>query len=379
MNEIVLIIGSVISFIYLILILLLSIGSIKLKDFNPSKKNQQNSFSVIIPFRNEAPHLKALLNSFKNLDYPVRQFEIILVNDASTDNSESIILDFVTQNQTLQLQLLQLKNATTAPKKEALEKALKIAQFNWIITTDADCVFAQNWLNTFDNFIQSNNCDMMVAPVNFISDNSFLQNFQQTDFMSLMGATQGGFGIKFPFLCNGANLCYKKSVFMAVNGFEGNKNIASGDDIFLMEKFLKHDKNKVKYLKSFDSIVQTSPQKTWKEFVNQRIRWASKTTAYENITGKLVGLIVLSMNFWLFLSFIFLVLKWISPVKILFIWMLKITIDYFLLSRISKFYRTKIAITQYIIFSFIYPFYTVLVGFLSFGKGYKWKDRNFLR
>lgn len=375
MIDIILKISCLISVFYLTLILLLAIGVNKLKSLNGFKNHQQNSFSVIVPFRNEATHLPKLLQSVINLAYPNQKFEIILVNDNSTDASEIIVKQFIEQYSTIQISLIQNTFKVKSPKKEAIEMALKTAQFEWIITTDADCILPNKWLNSFDYLIQTTFCDMIVAPVIFSSDNSFFQDFQQLDFLSLMGATQGGFGIGAPFLCNGANLCYRKSVFLEVNGFEGNTNIASGDDVFLMEKFLRRRKTCVKYLKSADAIVQTSPQKTLKEFVNQRIRWASKTTDNKNNTAKIVGIIVLSMNFLLLLSLLF--LKWIPLFKILLLWMIKVIVDYALLWAIAPFYQTSISIKKYLIFSFIYPFYTLFIVVLSLWKGYNWKGRRF--
>lgn len=379
MNEVVFFVACVISVFYLILILLLTVGINKLKVFKGFNVNQQKSFSIIVPFRNEFDCLGALLESFKNLQYSSEKFEIILVNDASKDASVLLVENFILHHPTMQIRLLQNDLKAISPKKEAIDKALKIAQYDWIITTDADCIVPNLWLKTIDEFIDSTTCDMVVSPVIFTTNKSWLQEFQQIDFLSLMGATQGGFGIGFPFLCNGANLCYSKAVFNEVGGFEGNTTIASGDDIFLMEKFLKRNPSSVKYLKSIDAIVQTEPQKTIKEFINQRIRWASKTTAYENNSGKLVGIIVLSMNLWLFLSFLFLFLKWISLAEILLFWILKIGIDYSLILALPQFYQTRISVKKYLIFSFIYPFYTVIVGFLSLKKGYVWKGRRFLR
>lgn len=379
MNEVIFLMACFVGFSYLILILLLAIGVKKLKVFDGFKAHQQQHFSIVIPFRNEAQHLNSLLESLKNIHYPKEHFELILVNDASTDASVQIVERFRLQHPTISIKLLHNDLNAISPKKEAIEIAIKAVKFEWIITTDADCIVPHLWLQSLNEFITSSNCDMVVAPVVFTTDHTFLQDFQQLDFLSLMGATQGGFGIGFPFLCNGANLCYSKAVFNEVVGFEGNTNIASGDDIFLMEKFLKRNPSSLKYLKSVDAIVQTQPQKTIKEFINQRIRWASKTTAYENNSGKLVGIIVLSMNFLLFLSFFFLVFEWISMANFFFIWLLKITIDFVLLWPISQFYRSKISLKKYVLFSFIYPFYTVIVGFLSLKKGYVWKGRRFLR
>ena len=118
------------------------------------------------------------------------------------------------------------------------------------------------------------------------SKRAFLKGFQQLDFFSLQAATIGGFGAKIPFLCNGANLCYEKAAFRRVKGFTGNHKIASGDDIFLLEKFDKEGL-KTAFLKGKAAIVSTLPQASVGELVDQRIRWAGKTSATQNKTGKL--------------------------------------------------------------------------------------------
>jgi cellulose synthase/poly-beta-1,6-N-acetylglucosamine synthase-like glycosyltransferase len=104
----------------------------------------------------------------------------------------------------------------------------------WIITTDADCVVPKNWLSTLDNYIQSSNVNM-IAGVTYDCKNSFT-SFPTADLVSLQGATIGSFGIGKGFMCNGANLAYKKSLFQELNGFQGNDTIASGDDVFLLQK-----------------------------------------------------------------------------------------------------------------------------------------------
>ena len=109
----------------------------------------------------------------------------------------------------------------------------------------------------------------------------------------MIGCTIGGFGIKKPFMCNGANLCYSKEIFHELNGFEGNNHLASGDDIFLLEKMFKHFPKKTKYLKSDKALIITSAEPTLKKLFQQRIRWASKSTSYSNRFTKIVGLIVL--------------------------------------------------------------------------------------
>ena len=102
--------------------------------------------------------------------------------------------------------------------------------------------------------------------------------------MTLQGITGASVYKKFHSMCNGANLAYEKKAFNDAGGFEGIDNIASGDDMLLMHKIQKIYPDRIKYLKSADVVVQTQPQETLKDFMNQRIRWASKADKYP--TGK---------------------------------------------------------------------------------------------
>jgi cellulose synthase/poly-beta-1,6-N-acetylglucosamine synthase-like glycosyltransferase len=204
-----------------------------------------------------------------------------------------------------------------------------------------------------------------------------LDNFQILELLSLQGATIGGFGIKHPFLCNGANLCYKKNCFLELYGFSGNDNIASGDDVFILEKMLKKYPNKVKYLKSKGVIVRTKVEKRFSDMIHQRIRWAAKTTSFENSFGKLVGLIVLLMNFWLILLLLFAILNTISWQQVGYAFFIKFVIDLLLLYPTSVFYQQQKILKNYFIVSFLYPFFNVYVAVLSFRKSYDWKGRTF--
>ena len=275
---------------YAILIVSLTIGFSKVKEFRSKSNKEVTSFSVVIPFRNEAKNLSHLLESISKINYSNELVEFILVDDDSSDNSVAIIDDF--QNTRMTIRVIKNIRTSNSPKKDAITTAIAIAKNNWIVTTDADCIVPENWLNSLDSFIQENNSKMVVAPVNYKTENNFLEQFQLLDFMSMQGTTIGGFGIDFPFLCNGANFAYRKDEFLKLNGFEGNNTIASGDDIFLFEKFIKADKKSVHYLKSKHAIVTTNPTETTKQLIQQRLRWASKTSNYKYWFAKLVGLIV---------------------------------------------------------------------------------------
>ena len=212
--------------VYLLLIGSFIFGFYRLNTFYPQRTPLNVCFSVIIPFRNEEQHLPKLLSSIVQLDYPKQTF-VPLIQRYLTNTG----IDF---------KIINSQRISPSPKKDAITTAIHQAQFDWIITTDADCLLPQQWLNTFAAFSEKQPTKMIVGPVTYTSSAtpSFLTYFQILDFMSLQGSTVGGFGIGHPFLCNGANLAYKKHHFIQLNGFKGNDTIASGDDIFLFEKFI---------------------------------------------------------------------------------------------------------------------------------------------
>lgn len=333
-------------------------------------------FSVVIPFRNEAENLPNLLKTINTLNYPSEMFELIFVNDASEDNSEAIISNGI-ERSLFSIKPIQNKRTTHSPKKDAISEAIKNSKFGWIVTTDADCELPKNWLKTLDTFIQKNNPVMVCGSVLYKSNESFIENFQQLDGLSLQAVTIGSFGLKNPMLSNGANLAYCKAAFLEVNGFSGNDHIASGDDIFLLEKMKKTFPKQVLFLKSIETIVSTKPQNSWKNVINQRIRWASKTSKQKNLTSLLLGFLVLFTNISLLALPIFMVF---DPEN-LFVYgsllLFKIITDYLLLRQTSLFFNEKVVFWKFLWQPFIYAIIVLLVAFGSIRGNYTWKGRSF--
>ncbi|MDT8416682.1 MAG: glycosyltransferase [Lutibacter sp.] len=344
----------------------------KNKNFFP-----KNRFSIVIPFRDEAHNLPNLLNSVSVLNYPSELYEILLVNDDSQDNFNQIIEEFNKQNPKLNLHLIQNIRKTQSPKKDAINTAINLSNFEWIVTTDADCLVPKLWLQLFDQFIEEEKPVFISASVKFITQNSFLFHFQNLNFTSLMGSTIGGFGIGNPFMCNGANLCYHKKTFLELNGFEGNDNIASGDDIFLMEKMMKAYPKKVKFLKSDENMVETNAENTWKLFINQQIRWASKSVSYTNFFAKYVGIVVFLENLTVLVLGILAILFPKFWFYFMLIFTLKIIVDFMLIAQSSIFLKNTKSLKYYLPVSLLYPLFIVFIGYLSTFKNHEWKGRSF--
>ncbi len=382
------IIGGILIIVYLIAIGMLIYGyqNISEFDFNTSKEtvSPKTRFSIIIPFRNEAENLPVLLESIKNLNYPENLYEIIFVDDESEDDSvkiiENLIKPFNLASTTLsdlkvQFKIINNNRSSASPKKDAITEAISISEYDWILTTDADCKLPKDWLLAFDSYIQQHQPTMLVGPVKYFSEKGLINQYQQLDNFSLQTATVGLFGIQSPLLCNGANLAYKKEEFKAVSGFLGNNHIASGDDIFLLEKFRKRNPKRVQFIKSRDAIVITRPQNSWKSIINQRIRWASKTSKQKDIYTKLLGVIVFLSNLFVLSGLALCFLNTVFIFYFITFLAVKIIIDYTVLCQTSTFFGSKINVPYFLLNTLIYPIITVVVVAKALKGNYYWKGR----
>ena len=354
--------------IYILFIGQLIYGFNRMKRFSKKEFTPKTSFSIVVPFRNEKENLPNLLHSISLLNYPKELVEVILVDD----DSEEV---FSVQYSVFSLKVIKNIRKSNSPKKDAIEAAIQVAKNDWIITTDGDCLVQKDWLSIYDQYIQENEVKMVASGVCYIPKSGFLSAFQNLDFLSLQGATIGSFGINQPFMCNGANFAYSKAFFKELNGFQENNSIASGDDVFLLQKAVSVTPKKVGFLLSKESIVATKPVDTWTELFQQRVRWASKSTGYSSSYGKTLALVVFGGNLVWILSF-FLWLSGILDQNIFMLFVaLKFLIDFNLLFKTANFFESKL---QYVLASsLLYPFFSVSVVVYSFFGKYSWKGRNF--
>ena len=367
---------GIIGLFYLLLIFYLLFGFGKLPVSRTMGTEIVNSFSIVIPFRNEGRNLKMLFSSLKSLEYPREAYEILLVNDDSEDDSEALCREFIQENPELQVKLLNSVRVSASPKKDAILVAISESQFEYILTTDADCTVPVGWLGAYNSFIEEMGAELIAGPVVLKKEPGFLNRFQELDVLSLQAATMGAFGVEKPIMCNGANLCYRKAGFLEVEGFRGNGNIASGDDIFLLGKFVVRNK-KTGFLKNPEATVTTCAQPDLRSLFSQRIRWAAKTSSYEDAFAKLVGIAVLLMNLVLVVELALLLFGFDVKQILLLSFLFKFNADFLLLYRGAHFFGREKSMKSYFWASLLYPFFCTSIGIFSLFSGYNWKGRRF--
>ncbi len=334
------------------------------------------SISVIVPARNEAENIACCVQSLCSQQYPAHLLQVIVVDDNSTDNTAEIVRNIVFEGtELICIQLGRAEN-NTAPKKRAIEAGIAAARGQLIVTTDADCIAGKEWLKNIAAFHEQSRNVFIAAPVKMCDTNSVLSKFQALDFLTMQGITGASVFKRFHNMCNGANLAYEKKVFYEVGGFSGIDTIASGDDMLLMHKVAKQYPQRVGFIKSPDAIVTTATAITWKEFLQQRIRWASKATHYHQPNIFFVLLLVYLTN----LSFIGLLASafWQPNALLLFVLLClaKFFAEFFFVKDIAVFFKQAHLLPWLLVLQPLHIVYIVISGFLGQVKTYEWKGRK---
>ena len=370
---------------YAVLIISYRQNWLKAESYQPENRNQNTTLiTVVIPARNEEKNIGHCIESILLQTYPIQLFEVIIVDDNSIDSTSAIVTSFNQKN----INLIKLSDFAgnedlNSYKKKAIETAISLAKGNLIVTTDADCIVPPEWLKTIASYYEDTGSVFIAAPVAYTdilpADSAFkkfFKIFQSLDFIGLQGITGASVYKKIHNMCNGANLAYEKKTFYEVNGFEGIDNIASGDDMLLMHKIQKKYPDKIRYLKSTNVIVQTQQAETIKEFINQRIRWASKADRYPDIKITTVLFLVYFLNAWIFFIAVYSFFFSRSFYLFLLLFTVKTTVELFFLFPVAKFFGKQKLLWWLLPSQPFHIIYTLIAGWLGKFGSYTWKERK---
>ncbi len=336
--------------------------------------------SIIVAARNEEMNIHQLLETLCKQTYPASFTEIIIVDDHSDDHTATIVRQYADRYSHIKYIALAeytgLYPATIAFKKLALRVGIENSRGELIITTDADCVVPGEWISTMVHYYQQFNWQFIAAPVRLMTRSGFLDIFQTLDFLTLQGITGAAVYKKMYALCNGANMAFTRNAFNIVNGYKGIDHIPSGDDLLLMHKITQAFPDAYGYIKSEKCMVDTYPPASWKAFLQQRIRWASKAGYYKDkdltttlILVYLVNLCFIILGVAAFFSFTWLVFFFL----LLFA---KVLIEFPFMQAVAAFFRQRKFIKYFPLMQIPHIIYIVGAGMLGKLRQYEWKSRN---
>lgn len=373
--------GFIIAASYLLLIFSLYRGWSHVKTFPKvgGVQTKKVQVSIVIPARNEEKNIGALFNDINEQQYPQSWTEIIIVDDGSADSTVEVVRQWH-QEKLIEMKLIQLQEQVTnhSPKKRALSEGINYASGDLIITTDADCRVGKGWLSTIVSHYLKTKARMLSGPVRLSPLKSFFSKIQALEFSSLVGSGAGAIGRGKPLMCNGANLAFEKEAFDEVGGYAGNETYASGDDVFLMLKMKEtYGSGAISFVKDAEAIVDTPPKAGWKEFINQRTRWASKAKAYKNLFSLFASGVVFLFAVVLLLATLGFLTGTVSTESFLALWALKLFSDFIFLARINRFLNQSFLMRYYFPAQLFVVVYTIIAGFLGNFGSFSWKGRSY--
>lgn len=335
----------------------------------------ENTFTIILPIRNEEANVENLLIQFDHQSYPKSQYEVIVVDDNSEDNSSNIVKSLVDK---VSYKLIYLDSKEQIGKKSSITKGVLNATNDIIITIDGDCSVGYHWLKSHASSYIKEETVMIAGPVVMFGD-SLVADFQLVEFSSLIGVGAAALNSGNPLTCNGANMSYRRKVFLEVNGYHGNEHIPSGDDEFLLQKIASKYPKGIQFLKNKQAIVRTPAKENFIELMNQRLRWSSKWKYHKGLFPKLSSLYFF-LDYLVYLVAGVIILSKGGQFNLyLTIVALRVLFDLIFIVSLSRFFELSLFKTIFIgfILHVIYPVFVAFLGLASIFGTYSWKGRKY--
>ena len=229
--------------------------------------------TTIIPARNAADTIAALLQDVNAQHYPKELTDVLVVDDGSEDATAQIARGMM--RTWPQLRVITLVGDARG-KKAAITEGVLQAGGELILLTDADTRVDRDRSATLGRHWDATKADLVLMPVRTQGE-GLLGGLQEDEQAALSGAAAGSGMTGGPVLANGANMAFTRSAFAAVGGYDGDR-LASGDDMFLLRRMQRAGR-KVSYLMDRDALVTVEGERTWRAFFSQRLRWAGKMRA----------------------------------------------------------------------------------------------------
>jgi len=334
--------------------------------------------TVIVIARNEEQYITSCIQSIQNQNYTDACYEVLIFDDFSTDST----IDLSSQFESPQVRIIHLaeyinENQSGSNKKKAIEIGVEQAKGNYILVTDADCICPPDWIRSCVTALEHRGLNFVAGPVNCLKTDSFIGMYQVLDLAGLLIITGAGFNNRIIQSANGANMGFRKGAFESVGGYDGFKHLASGDDLFLLQKIEAAYPGTAGYIKSRSCMVTTRPQWGIRSFMDQRIRWASKIRAISHQSTRLMLIFMMTYYFLIVGTFL---LAWVQPgwivvFSILFI--SKMIADHSIIRAGLEFTGQQVPVRLYFQAEIFQILYSLVVGIrLLFRRSYTWKGRR---
>ncbi|MAG21324.1 MAG: glycosyltransferase [Candidatus Marinimicrobia bacterium] len=276
----------------------------------------QPFITVVLPAKNERDHIHRILREVVHQTYPKEKYEVIVVDDESTDITPNVTHAFMEKYDNVHFLSTEGSASPLRNKKRPLDIGIRSARGEIILLTDADCHISSQWIESMVSCFTPDT-GLVIGHAEIDHPETAMQQIEALDFLLLMGAARGTASLGFPFACTGQNLAYRKEVFEQAGGFSSFADAAGGDDNLLLQNIKQHKEWTITTAFDRASYVSTPPLPNLRPFISQRIRWAADSLSVRQtdmffffviIVTFLANLLILLLAASLLFS-----LKWFFP------------------------------------------------------------------
>jgi cellulose synthase/poly-beta-1,6-N-acetylglucosamine synthase-like glycosyltransferase len=346
------------------------------------KKNTRQSLSnypflsIIVCFHNEEKNIKNCIECLLGQDYPQENIEILLVDDRSDDLTLQIAEQYSQLHSHVDVISIRDLKPGFAPKKHAIDEAIKKAKGELLLFTDADGRPGPNWAKEmimgFDE-----NVGMVIGYAPYATDFPYSRIFHKLlslEYLSQAAVAAASAGIGYPVTCVATNMAYRKKVYLELGGFGNFKNIRSGDDDLFLQRVRDESNWRIKYVSDSLSHVYNAPPNSWNKFYQQRLRFASKGFYYPfKIFLSLLNIFVVNFLIFIF-PFLYFVVN-LSFYPFIAGLIIKFTADFLFIKQAAYYLNDRRYLQLFPLAFILHIPYLVYFGIMGQLQKYKWAEQ----
>ena len=355
--------------LYSFLILSYLAGWFRLPEFKGRKDRAKIPVTLIIPIRNEEKNIGPLLDGIAGQDYPADMVTVVFVDDHSEDNSCQEILSGKSGQH---IRIIELSGPEQG-KKSAIRKGLEHSETDIVLMLDADSILYGWWISDMTDQLIHSSSRMVFGPVRYLALNPW-DRIQQLELFSLVGTSAAACGLSNPIMCNGTNMiCYRNDYLDFFN--EEKQKAVSGDDVFFLLWIKKRFPGQITFLKSPDSIIDTTPSPGPGSFIRQRLRWTSKSRFYKDPHIIFSAITVFLVNFSLLFLLCGILFNGAFWKPFIILYSVKIVTDFIFLFFVTSYYRARRVLIYFIPIQMVYFIYVNFIAVAGNLLPVYWKGR----
>ena len=332
----------------------------KIKKGNVPHSVDQPPVSVIICAKNEGNNLHRFLPLVLEQDYA--NYEVIIVNDGSCDDTEEIIKDLQKVYHNLYITNIPQETRIISHKKLAITVGVKAAKNEILLFTDADCrPLTPDWITTMvRNF--DGQTEFVLGHGNYYREHGFISKMVSYDTLTIAMQYMGFALLGYPYMGVGRNMAYRKSTFFNHKGFAGFLHVASGDDDLLINAF--GEKHNTRIEPSREAETLSLPKTTFRDWYYQKLRHLSTVDVYKSGSKMWIGLEPLTRGLFYLTIILLAIFGYNNPIVLAIAagsFLLRFLIQFIIINLTARVYNDKRFGLSIILFDILLPLTTLYI------------------